>query len=184
MPWNIFGKKEPKLEIDPLHDLTIPNLKKGWVLDYDGKTWEVVAVHRYNWGDGAPTREWELRSGRETIFLEYEAGEGENFIVSRYIPIGKIDGNLKTYLTTHEDPPERITCQGVTYYLDEEGGGLFLEDSIGPEQEFLFWDFVDDSEDKFITIEQWGETEVEAYEGAYEQGYHFTNILPRETSLH
>lgn len=180
MPWNIFGKKDEEPEIDPLHDLTIPNLKKGWMLDYDMKTWEVVAVHKYDWGEGEYTKEWELRSGRETLFLEYEAEDGESYIISKRIPIGKIDGNIKEYLSTHEDPPERITYKNETYYLDEEGGGLFLEDGQGPETELLYWDFTDDSEEKFITIEQWGETEFEAYEGFYAEGYQFTNILPRE----
>lgn len=181
MAWNIFGdKKKEEPDFDPLHDLIVRKLRKGWLVDYDMKTWEVIACHKYDWGEGEPTTEWELRSGNDTIFLEYDDEDGESYSVSTQIPIGKIDGNIKSYLQTHEDPPEKIVYQGETYYLDEEGGGLFLEDGTGPQEEFLYWDFVDDNDEKFITIEQWGETEFTAYDGLNAEEYQFSNILPRE----
>jgi len=180
MGWNIFGRKDEEKEFDPLKDLVLSKLQKGWMVDYDMKTWEVIACHKYDWGVGTLTSEWELRSANDTIFLEYEAEDGESYLVSRKIPIGKIDGNIKNYMETHEDPPERIVFNGESYYLDEEGGGIFLEDGKRPGEEFLFWDYVDDAEEKFVTIEQYSDTEFEAFAGSYVEEYQFSNILPRE----
>ncbi|MBN2091751.1 DUF4178 domain-containing protein [candidate division KSB1 bacterium] len=183
MNWNIFGsKKEDGPKFDPLRDLTIANLKKGWLLDFREKTWEVVACHKYNWGGGPLTNEYEVRSGNETIFLEYEATEGESYIVSKWIPISNIQMNIKSYLMINDTPPEKLTVSDEAYTLDEEGGGLFLENGAGPEQEFLYWDYISDDEERFITVEQWGDSEFEAYQGFFAKEYEFTNILPRETS--
>jgi hypothetical protein len=183
MNWNIFGsKKDDGPKFDPLRDLTVANLKKGWMLDFQEKTWEVIACHKYDWGKGPLANEWELRSGNDTIFLEYEATEGESYIVSKWIPLTNIQLNIKSYLMTHDDPPEQLNILNEPFSLDEEGGGLFLENGVGPEREFLFWEYISADEERFVTIEQWGDSEFEAYEGSYMKEYEFTNILPRETA--
>ena len=175
--WNFFKKKK-KDEFDPLKDAIIKNLKVGWVVDFDMKTWQVAAHHKYDWGGGSITDEWELQSGTEMIFLQYEPEDGGSFSISKRIPIGKIEGDIKAYLKEHDDGPSQIKYEGTPYYLDEDGGALFLENGDGPEQEFIFWEYIDDSEDKFISIEQWGDNEYEAHEGKVVQEYHFENILP------
>ncbi|MFQ5585121.1 MAG: DUF4178 domain-containing protein [Calditrichia bacterium] len=42
----------------------------------------------------------------------------------------------------------------------------------------MYWDFIDEEDENFLTIEQWGETEFEAAMGYYVEEYQFTNILP------
>ena len=181
MGWSLFGKKkEDEEEFDALRDLELKNLKVGWMLDYDMQTWEVTAHHKVDWGAGSLTDEWELRSGNKVIFLEYNPEDEGEFGISWKIPIGKIEGNIKEHLKTHDDAPGQIVYDGVTYYLDEDGGGLFLENGKGPEQEFIFWDYVDDSEENFVTIEQWGDNEFEAAAGKAAEEYQFENILPGE----
>lgn len=182
MGWSFFNKKKEEPEIDPLHDLVLSKMKKGWMLDYDLKTWEVIAVHKYDWGDGEVTREWELNSANETLFLEIDIEDGGTYSLCKKVPIGKIGGNIKSYMQEHDDPPSQINYMGETFYLDEEGAGLFHENGAPEEQEMLYWDFVDEKDEKFVTIEQWSETEFEAYEGWYAEEYQFTNILPRENS--
>ncbi len=44
--------------------------------------------------------------------------------------------------------------------------------------ELLCWDYYDLSEEKTLTIEQWGEEKFEAAVGIYVEEYQFTNILP------
>jgi hypothetical protein len=77
------------------------------------------------------------------------------------------------------DPPERLDVDGVTYYLDETGAGHAFEDVSSVEgAPFVYWDYLDEDEERSLTIEQWGETEIEAYEGQWVERYHFTNMLP------
>ncbi|MBN1352627.1 DUF4178 domain-containing protein [candidate division KSB1 bacterium] len=178
MGWNIFGKKKQEDEFDALRDVQLKNLGIGWMVDYDMKTWEVVAHHKYDWGGGSTSEEWELRSSSKTIFLEYDPEDEGEFTISWKIPVGKIEGNIKEHLRTNDDAPGQIVVDGVTYYLDEDGGGLFLENCKPPEKEFIYWDYVDDSEENIVTVEQWGDNEFEAYLGKVVEEYQFENILP------
>jgi hypothetical protein len=42
------------------------------------------------------------------------------------------------------------------------------------------WDFEDEQEKEFLTIEQWGETKFDMQVGFTVEEFQFTNILPGE----
>ena len=184
MGWSLFGKKKDKEEdeFDALKDVELKNLRVGWMLDYDMQTWQVAAHHKYDWGDGFWSEEWELRSSSKIVFLEYDPEDGGEFSISLKIPIGKIEGNIKKQLKTNEDGPGQIIFEGDTYYLDEDGGGLLLENCKKPGTEFIYLDYLDDSEKNFVSIEQWGDNEFEASAGKVVEEYQFENILPSENT--
>lgn len=175
---DLFGKKK-KEEFDPLRDLVLSKLKVGYMLDYDLKTWEVTGYNRYDWGEGEYSEEWELQSGGEIIYLEREEDDG-NLIwtVSRKIPISRIEKSVIDQIKEKEDPPEDIIFEGRKYYLSESGAGYLLKGGTGSKKGFIFWDFLDDSEKRILTIEQWGDNEFELSNGEYVDEYQFTNILP------
>jgi hypothetical protein len=181
MVWNIFGKKKKVAEdeIDPLKDMVVSKLKVGWMLDFESETYEVRAHHKYDWGDGDLTDEWELHSGKKILFLEYDPEDGGYYTVMEKIPLGKLEGNVRSYLKQNEEAPDKIIYDGKTYYLEAEGGGHFLEHGKRPEQEFLFWDYEDEDGELIVSLEQWSDTEFEAHAGKYVKDYHFENILPR-----
>ena len=68
-----FFKKNKKDELDPLSDLSLSGLKKGYLVDYDLKTWEVSAYNYYDWSEGDISHEWQLRSGDQVVYLEMES---------------------------------------------------------------------------------------------------------------
>ncbi|NOX36004.1 MAG: DUF4178 domain-containing protein [Calditrichaeota bacterium] len=177
-----FFKKKDKKEFDPLRDLTLEKLQVGYLVDYDMKTWEVTAHHRYDFGEGYTAEEWELTAGREKIYLEKSEDDDVEWTVSRKIPLGAIQEDVRSYIIEHDDPPHQITYKGKTYYLDESGAGYFYEDGKEPPIGFVYWDFIDEEDEHFVTIEQWGETEFEAAFGYYVEPYQFSNILPRSTT--
>ncbi|MBW2062847.1 MAG: DUF4178 domain-containing protein [Deltaproteobacteria bacterium] len=176
---DLFKKKQPP-KPDPLKDLTLSNLKKGYFVDYDLKTWEVTAANYYDFGQGDVTREWQLKNEEETVYLEMESDDEEFWSLNRKIPFGRLGPGLKDHILEHEDPPEEIVFDSVTFYLDETGGGHYFKDEQGPGQEFIRWSYRDDSGKKLLDIEQWGETDFEASVGERVEEYQFTNILPRE----
>ena len=181
MAWkDMFGKGKKEKEIDPLADLTLAKLKKGYYLDYDMNTWQVEARHQYDWGGGDITHEWQLKSHDDTIYLSKETDDEDEWTISRKIPIGKIGSHVTDHIIEHEDPPDEITVDGVTYYLEESGGGHFYENGKSPGQQFISWDYEDDSGEKYLTIEQWSEEDFEASAGTSVEEYQFTNILPGE----
>ena len=175
-----FGKKRSK-EPPPRTDLGLNDLEVGFFVDYDLQTWEVVARHSYDWGQGDMTQEWQLKSADDTLYLERESDDEEEWSVSRPIPFARLGEAVRNHILEHEDPPEEIEFEGVTYYLDSFGGGRFFRNGKGPGREFLAWDYEDDSGERYLAIEQWGEEEFEAALGGPAEPYQFTNILPRET---
>jgi hypothetical protein len=176
-----FGKKK-KEESGTLTDLGLKDLQVGYFVDYDLKTWEVVARHTYDWGQGDVTQEWQLKSADDTLYLERESDDEEEWSVSRPIPFARLGEAVRGHIRENEDPPEEIEYEGVTYYLDSFGGGQFFRNGEGPGRELLAWDYEDEEGDHYLAIEQWGEEEFEAAVGGPAESYQFTNILPRESS--
>lgn len=172
-----FKKKEEGDEFDPLRDLVLSKLRVGYMVDYDLKTWKVTAYNKYNI-DGRTTDEWELTSGRERFYLEREEDDEIYWSLSKKLPIGAIDGEIKQYIMKNDDPPDQITCKEKKYYMDSSGAGFMYEGGLGSGIEFIFWDFIDSDGKNFVTIEQWGESEFDAYEGNGVEEYQFSNILP------
>lgn len=181
MGWkDFFRKKDDKLEMDPLKDLILSNLDVGYLVDYDLKTWKVEACHYSDWGAGDITREWQLKSYDETIYLEKESDDEDSWCVTWKIPIGRLGSHITDHIISHDDPPDRITFEGKVYHLEESGGGHFYPNSRGPRQEFLKWDYEDESGESYLSIIQWGEKDFEATLGKPVEEYQFANILPAE----
>ncbi|MEE4358157.1 MAG: DUF4178 domain-containing protein [Desulfococcaceae bacterium] len=173
-----FGGKK-KTEEAPLKDLTLSDLKPGYFLDFDLNTWEVVAHHQYDWGGGEMTDEWQLKSHDDTIYLQRESDDETEWSISRPIPFGRLGDEVRDYIRQNDDPPDEILFEETKYYLEEFGGGHYYKNCQGNGQEFLSWDYEDESGDKFLCIEQWGEEEFEVSVGEPVEEYQFTNILPR-----
>lgn len=170
-------KDEP---LDPLKDLILSKLQPGFMVDYDMKTWQVTAHNKYDYGEGYTSEEWELTGAGEAWYLERYEDDKVEWSFCKKIPIGSIEDDIRKHIIETDDPPKKIEYQGESYYLDESGAAYFLKDGKEPRQEFIFWTFIDEKENKFISIEQWGEQEFEASAGLYVEEYQFINILPGE----
>ncbi len=174
-----FGKKKQE-EIPSLTDLKLSDLDVRYMVDYDMKTWEVTARHYYDWGAGDLSYEWQLKSHDDTLYLEKSTDDEDEWSISRKIPMGRLGANIPRHIVENEDPPDEITYEGVLYYLEEWAGGDFYKESQGPAHKMLAWDYEDDTGEKYLSIEQWGEEDFEASAGQPVEEYEFTNILPRE----
>ncbi|HDL90433.1 MAG TPA: DUF4178 domain-containing protein [Thermodesulforhabdus norvegica] len=175
----LFGrkKKEKTLAFDPTN-LTLDKLQPGWFVDFDMKTWRVIAKSRYDMGDGFEMLEWELESGDERRFLCREEDDRVYWTWVRKVPVGMIDPGLKDHILKYEDPPEEIVFDGITFEMESYGGGYFYKNCVGPGIPFLYWDYESENERYVLTIEQWGDTDFEAAAGEYVEEYQFSNILP------
>ncbi|MEM1201663.1 MAG: DUF4178 domain-containing protein [Acidobacteriota bacterium] len=163
---------------DPIHDLVLSKLRPGYLLDHDLETWQVTAHHRYELDGEDTVEEWELLAGRQRVYLELEHDDGEHWSLSKKIPLGAIDGDVRRHILDNDDPPPRLRHDGVDYHLDESRAGYYFENGVGPRQELLKWDYVDGDEARTLTVEQWGEDDFEASVGKVVFPHQFTNILP------
>ena len=114
MNWNPFKKKKEEPEaLDPL-SVTLSDLKLGYVLDYDLKTWQVTAQHYYDY-EGDRVDEWELTCGDDVAFLERSEDDSISWILTRKIPLSDIEGDIRGHMRDHdnEDPPDEVRCHGV-----------------------------------------------------------------------
>ena len=173
-----FFKKNKKEEFDPLSDLSLNRLKKGYLVDYDLKTWEVSACNYYEWSEGDISREWQLRSGDDVVYLEMESDDEEEWSLNRKVIFNLLDPQIKKQIIETGDPPEKILFEGVAYHMEEMSGGRFYKDSQGSGMEVLQWNYRDNKGLSYLSIEQWGEEEFEAIAGEPVEEYQFTNILP------
>ncbi|MFT5370128.1 MAG: hypothetical protein ACI8V2_005107 [Candidatus Latescibacterota bacterium] len=177
MNWNPFRKKEDESEsIDPL-DITLSNLEPGYVLDYDLKTWQVSAHHYYEY-DGDRVDEWELSSADEVAYLECAKDDGFTYTFTRKIRVSELDADIPAHVSENEDPPDEIIHNHITYEADSSSIGRYFKDGQGTGDEFIVWDYLDDSEKRTLSIEQWTDDQFEASVGEIVEDYQFTNILP------
>jgi len=76
-------------------------------------------------------------------------------------------------------PPKIINFDGKTFYRESERPGYFKNvESKGESEEFVSWEYVDESEEWVLNIEQWDEEACEASIGKFVDASAFTNILP------
>ncbi|HQU73952.1 MAG TPA: DUF4178 domain-containing protein [Calditrichia bacterium] len=172
-----FKKDADDDGFDPL-DLQLSRLRVGYLVDYDLKTWEVKAYNRYDFGEGQFADEWELQADGQSVYLNREKDDEEYWSLSKKLPLGAIEENIKKHIMENEDPPNQITVKGQTYYLDASAPGYLLKGGYGPRVPFIVWEFIDEEDRNFVTIEQWDESEFEASIGFEVEEYQFSNILP------
>ena len=170
----LFGGSEEK---DEVRIPTLETMIVGDMLDYDLKTWQVVAFNTYDY-EGDKTREWEIKSGDELRFLENgRDGSQVWWTLTELVETGQIGGDPVGAVRRGEDPPEEVILDGVLYRATECSTGLLYPDGKGPESEFVCWSYETD-DGKMLALNQWGENEFNAYRGEYVEEYQFTDILP------
>lgn len=174
-----FFKKKEKPSYDPTN-IKITDLQKGFVVEYDLKTWVVKEAYEYDWGDNYFTREYKLDSGDDVIYLHVEYDDELYLSVTKKIKLLSIDEDLPEQIEKNERPPKKILYKNKTFYLDEESPGYFkdLSDPAKDWVELISWDYYDEEDKEIINIEQWGDREFDAAYGQVIKEYEISNILP------
>ena len=176
-----FFKKKKKEEQPQLEDLVLSKLKPGFLVDYDMRPHQVLARNHYKWEEGGVTDEWELKDGSETWFLERMEEDGEvEWSLSQKKPISMLEGDIAQHITKNEDPPEQVVYEGETFYYETDDIGEYFKGDAKEGLPFVVWDYADEKGERFLSIEQWGETKFDMTIGFDVEEYQFTNILPGE----
>ena len=171
----MFGRESGNGEV--YQEYTLDTMKKGYLVDYDLKTWEVTGYNIYDY-DGFLTQEWELRCGEEVHFLERAEEDGQvEWTLTRKIHVNQIEGDLIDEILNSDDPPEEIHYEGRLYTAVESGAGIQRQGGEEAGREFVSWSY-EAGEDRVLFITQWGERDFAACEGTSVEAYQFTDILP------
>ncbi|MGB3618277.1 MAG: DUF4178 domain-containing protein [Catalinimonas sp.] len=179
--FDAFKKKKPEPDYDPTN-LRLQDLRRGFVVEYDLKNWQVSGEYEYDWGNNFFTREFQLDSGDDRCYLHVEEDDELVLTVSRKIGVRALGQDIPEYARKHEHPPERLVYEGVTYFLDEENYGYYRDTAAAGDNwsELVSWSYYDESEKRTLTIEQWGDRDFEASVGEVVPPYAFSNLLPGE----
>ncbi len=176
--FGFFKKKEQEPHYDPTN-LKVTDLRKGYVLDYDFKTWQAIEEYEFDWGNEFFSYEYKLQTTDDTVYLYVEEDDDLILSVSRKIKFHALGEEVEKHLEENEKPPKKIVYQGVTYYRGKESVGFTKEiDDPGESVEYIVWNYEDETEELILTIEQWGDEDFSASVGKYISPNDITNILP------
>jgi len=175
---NLFNKnKKEQMHYDP-NNIKISDIRPGFVLDYDLKTWEVTEEYEYDWGNENFTYEHKLESSGDTLYLSLEDHNGIKCILMRKIRLNSITEDVETAIIQNEKPPKSIQYQGQTFYREHEQAGYFRVVGTQEWEEFINWDYYTADEVQLISIEQWGDETFAAAYGIVLPESAFSNIYP------
>lgn len=174
-----FKKDKPEYDAT---DIKVTDLNKGFIFEYDLKTWIVEEVYKYDWGDEFFSFEYKVSCEDDTKFLSVEDDDELFLVMSEKTTIRKIHEDLPELLKA-ENPPKKLTFEGKEFYLEEESPGFFSNQTKDPKTwvEFISWDYIDDKEKEVICLEQWDENEFEASTGKVIKSIEISNIIPAES---
>ncbi|WP_010520336.1 DUF4178 domain-containing protein [Aquimarina agarivorans] len=175
--FDMFKKKEEDPHFDPTN-IKVTDLEKGYLLDYDMETWTVKKMGEYDWGDHFFSREFLIESRGKIRYLTIEEDEGLEICIFKKIKFRKLGEDVATYFKNHDKFPNQILFEGITYHFDEQSPGFYRDVDSEDWTELISFDYENDDEDQFLTIEQWGEDEFEASIGKKVKPFEISNILP------
>ena len=119
-----FKKKSP--DYDP-NNITIADLRPGFLFDYDLKTWIIKEEYAYDWGGNYFTREFKIDSGDDSAYLHIDDNDDLILTLSRKVMVRALDENIPEEIINHQQPPKTLTYNGTVYYLDKESPGYFSD---------------------------------------------------------
>ncbi|OHX66083.1 DUF4178 domain-containing protein [Flammeovirga pacifica] len=183
MPFGFFKKKNKEDE-EPSYDptnITIRDLRLGYIFDFEMKTFEVTGEYEYDWGDNDRSYEYKIESATDTFFLQVDDEDELTGTVNQSILWGKLPENVEEDILKKGKPPKSISFNGKEFFRDEKSVGYWRDvHSMSSDEstEYMCWDYYDESEKFVLCIEQHGDEAFNASLGIVEPARKFTNILP------
>ncbi|MBD8067370.1 DUF4178 domain-containing protein [Bacillus sp. PS06] len=148
----LFGKKDVVPEVKHRSVLT---LEVGDIVTYDLEDYQVVGKLIYH-SHGFEWIAYQLQGSNKSIWLSAEMDDELNVAIYE-----------KATLKLTEPIPKELLYEGVKYYLDESGIARVKGEGRGKNVNNLecqYFDFCDDNEEQFLSVEIWG-SEIEVSYG-------------------
>ena len=172
--FDFFKKKEKEIK-----ELDITNLDIGCILDYDLRSWIVKDKTEYDWGNNQFTFEYTINDGGDSVYLHVNDGANIKIDISSEIKVSQLGANFKATIVERDAPLKEITFENEHYILSDEfmGHCKSINDDEDEWSEFVNWVFINKDESKFISVNRWGETDIDAVKGYYIKVFELSNFL-------
>jgi len=171
-----FKKKEEEYDVT---NLSVKDLNKNFIFDYNLSSWKVIDVFEYDWGDEFFTKEFKITDGDKTLFLHVEDDDELELTLSSKIKIRKIGEDIVDYIKQNKEPQKKLIYENEEYILDEESPG-YIRNMNTPDSwvELISWDYYNNEGNKTICIEQFDDNKFDASVGIIINDYEISNITP------
>ena len=173
-----FFKKKKESDYDPLN-ITVKDLRKGFIFEYDLRQWEVIGESTYDWGDNFFSKEYKITDGKDTFFMSVEEDDEVEVVLYEKVKVGRLEGDVAGEIIKNQMPPGEIHYNGMVFKRENESPGYYKDEDAGTDWlEFINWQYYDEGEKHVLSIEQWEEKEFEASFGTIIREFEITNVLP------
>lgn len=173
---NLFGGKPQNDTPDINIHKTVHDLEPGYILDYDMDSWEVLASYTYRY-KGYSTKEYKIRSGSKTRFLNVSDANSLLLSMSEEADINQVDPKLRSSVL-EGNPIVHIHWKDERYTLKESSQGEFTDDRLQDWAAFRGHEYTNGDNTAFIYASKWEDGSVECYTGNYVKEFQIENILP------
>jgi hypothetical protein len=179
MIFNKFFKKKDS-GTGPDLNRSVFDLEKGYVFEYDMRTWEVKESYEYDWGGERFSKEYKISDGSQSLYLSVETDDELELTLAEKVKVRKVQQDLPQLIKDGK-LPDSINFREKVYFLEEESPGYFkeLNEPDTEWEEFIAWDYYTMDEKHILTLERWGEHSFDASFGKHIEEYEISNILPR-----
>jgi|GEM_PF-2027691 len=179
--FNWFKKKkseedDDQYKYDPTN-VRLNQLRVGSFFDYDFNTWEVKAAYEYDWGNDHFADEFQIQQGKETIFLYVEEDGDLYCTFNKKVNVHELPEDVLDTIVSKGSPPMRIQYETETYYRQSENIGYQRSKTQTEWTELVSWSYATKTEDKLLTIEQWGDEDFTAAIGWVVNEFQFSSIV-------
>lgn len=168
-----------KPNYDPVA-LTVENLAKGFMVDYNFKTWDVISEIQFDWQSGDSDRCFKLASDTKTMIVNLRKDSGHlDAVHFEPVSLFAIDPKLEAEIKMRNKPGNVIYYKDDTYYRETSKNGLFFVLNIAsPAKKVAVWEYFDESRNQLIRIENYGKEGIKSFIGKIVSPLDFSEILP------
>lgn len=169
---------------DPAN-LSVGNLKKGFLVDYALLTWLVVDEYQYDFWDNTTEKAFRIVSENDNsmdiLYLHLRLHESFALVhVGNIVNIHSIDESLQRYILAERNTPNIIFYKGKAYFKESSQQGIFfhLTQPSQHAKKVYSWEFLDEQRTLFLRIQWIDGQEFLCLHGKIVSKEAFSEILP------
>ncbi|HYW07069.1 MAG TPA: DUF4178 domain-containing protein [Longimicrobium sp.] len=186
---NLLGRAPAPARVEPeirIEDLILSKLRKGYLVDFDDRTWEVVAqarvecAERSEGGQRWSEDEWSLRGPDAAARLRRREMHGVvSWELLSPLRLDEVDMEIRDALVRDGAPGAQGFFEDQPIFRDYMAGAA-LYHRVGQTEEdgTFFWNYNDDLHRPVLRVEQQGNAIATVALLTPVEEYQFNNILP------
>lgn len=175
----LFGAKKTSEGVvnDAQIEYSVADIKKGFILDYDLRSWEVKDVAVYTWDNGVKEYEYHIFDGRQNLFLGYAPSDNTvnifwEAVMDKVWPQARENIRKEKDLTAME-----FEYEGKKYHFAGEGVAMIKNST--EKFEMQNWLFESSDGENIISFNKYEDKTLGVYVGKWLEFHQISNILPR-----